>query len=276
MADSDIHKKLFDASSDGCETEVRELLAAGAEPDRYKDSYGDTALAEAAYHGRDSTVSILIQHGADINRQGNHGYTALIHAAAKGKNEVTATLIVAGADLNKQDKTGNTALHRARQSEVGVTLIKAGAELNIRNKEGETPLNTTDHYGNTMMHYAAEKGDNKEITTLIKAGAELNIKNNSGETALGKAATSGHYDVVTTLINVLASKMMNKDPSNISSVLDILSKNVDKLLDYQKTKENLGIEERKVEQKPMFYNVPCKDLDGKSLLVYIDSQSRKE
>ena len=44
MEDSDIHKKLYDASSDGAETRVRELLAAGADPNKYKDSYGDTAL----------------------------------------------------------------------------------------------------------------------------------------------------------------------------------------------------------------------------------------
>lgn len=62
MEDSDIHKKLYDASSDGAETRVRELLAAGADPNKYKDSYGDTALIWAAWWGRDSTVSILVHH----------------------------------------------------------------------------------------------------------------------------------------------------------------------------------------------------------------------
>ena len=36
MADSDIHKRLFDASYYGKDTQVRELLAAGADPDKYK------------------------------------------------------------------------------------------------------------------------------------------------------------------------------------------------------------------------------------------------
>ena len=53
MTDSDIHKKLFDSSRAGDDNRVRELLAASANPDTYKDSYGDTALLEAARRGRD-------------------------------------------------------------------------------------------------------------------------------------------------------------------------------------------------------------------------------
>ena len=34
MADSDIHKELYDASARGDDTRVRELLAAGAKPDK--------------------------------------------------------------------------------------------------------------------------------------------------------------------------------------------------------------------------------------------------
>ena len=548
MADSKIHERLWDASFSGQDTRVRELLAAGADPDKYIPSYGDPtmvthefrdpALATAAGWGRDSTVSILIQHGADINRQNNKGWTALHRAAENGHNKVTTTLIEAGAELNIQtrngstplilatnsgenkvvqtlieagadlnrqiyngdtalilaahkkqsevltalikagadpnirnkkgetalnttDEDGNTLMHRAagkgdnreirtlieagadldiknkkdqtaltiaawyrqntivqslikagadlniqdndgdtalhcsslrRETEMVTALIKAGADLNIRNKEGETPLNTTDKDGNTLMHLAAEKGDNKEIRTLIeagadldiqnkkrdtpltiatkkgenrvvqtlieagadlniqdndgdtalhcavvtiqnevitaltKAGADLTIRNNAGitalqsagfkrqnevlktlieagadlkiqhndaENALEKAAKGGHYDVVTTLIEAgtetscLANMMINKEPSRISSVLDFLSKKLEKFedledkrqdyfekkKDYERTKTNLGIEVMKEKQKMMFYNVPCKDLDDKSLLEFIDSQN---
>ena len=48
MADSDIHEKLYDASVAGEDARVRELLAAGAQPDKYKDGYGWTAVIEAA------------------------------------------------------------------------------------------------------------------------------------------------------------------------------------------------------------------------------------
>ena len=79
MADSDIHRKLFDASGyDGDITRVTELLGAGADPDKYKDSSGDTALIEAAWRGSDSIVSILIQHGADLNIQNKDGKTIFL------------------------------------------------------------------------------------------------------------------------------------------------------------------------------------------------------
>ena len=140
MADSDIHRNLYDASWIGEDTRVRELLAAGAEPDKYKTSYGETALSEAATYGRDSTVSILIQHGADINRQNYSGNTALHWAAARGHNNVTATLVMAGAELNIQNNDGNTALHMAAgggYKNVTATLVKAGADLNIQNNDGK-------------------------------------------------------------------------------------------------------------------------------------------
>ena len=126
MADSDIHEVLYWASQEGEDDPVRELLAAGAEPDKYKYDkklnkalHGNTALAAAASYGHDSIVSILIQHGADINRQNEIGNTALHYATFQGSHIVTAF-----------DGT-----HKAT-----ITLIEAGADLNIRNKKGKTAL----------------------------------------------------------------------------------------------------------------------------------------
>ena len=118
MSDSDIHYKLYWASRDGNDARVRELLAAGAEPDKYKDSWDDTALNEAARLGRDSTVSILIQHGADINRQNKNGYTALHRAAASGQNAVVSTLLQAGADPYLPDYAGQTPMQVAENKEI--------------------------------------------------------------------------------------------------------------------------------------------------------------
>ena len=108
MSDSDIPRQLYDASGDGVDTRVRELLGAGADPDKYRDSDGDTALIRAAGWGKVSTVSILIQHGADLNIQDNDGKTALQRATWNGKYEFTTKLIKAGADLNIKDKDGKT------------------------------------------------------------------------------------------------------------------------------------------------------------------------
>ena len=75
--------------------------------------------------------------------------------------------------------------------------------------------------------------------------------------------------------------MLLKDPGLISSVLDFLSKKLDKFDDkkneeyYQKTKEILGIERIEGEDKMMFYNVKCKELEDKSLLQYINWENTR-
>ena len=116
--ESDINKKLYDASSVGDDTRVIEFLGAGADPDKYRDIYGWTALHKAAYPGNDSTVSILIQHGADINIQGKDGDTALHWAAVNGKNEVTKILLEAGADPHLPDNKGKTPIQMAENEEI--------------------------------------------------------------------------------------------------------------------------------------------------------------
>ena len=108
MADYDIHRELFIASEAGDNTRVTELLGTGADPDKYRDIYGLNALIWAANLGRDNIVSILIQHGADLNIQNEDGKTALYKAAENGKNQITTALIEAGADLHIQDNDGKT------------------------------------------------------------------------------------------------------------------------------------------------------------------------
>ena len=119
MADSYIHDQLYVASGlRGYDSRMRALLAVGAEPDKYKDSDGNTALTEAAYYGKDSNVSILIQHGADINRQKKNGYTALHRAAASGQNAVVSTLLQAGANPYLPDNDKKTPIQVADNEEI--------------------------------------------------------------------------------------------------------------------------------------------------------------
>ena len=69
--------------------------------------------------------------------------------------------------------------------------------------------------------------------------------------------------------------MMIKDPGEISSVLNFLSKKLGKQNkdDYQKKKEILGIERTEGKDKMMFYNVKCQELDNKSLLQFINLEN---
>merc|ERR1719394_1399936 len=102
----DIHKELYDVSKDGNCGRVRELLEAGADPDKYKDGYGDTAVNDAARNGHNEVVKTLIQAKCDINVKNNSGSTALHNAARDGHNEVVKTLILAKCDINVKNNSG--------------------------------------------------------------------------------------------------------------------------------------------------------------------------
>ena len=183
--DSDIH--LFTASRAGDETRVQELMSAGANPQKYRDEFDNTALLEAASLGKNTIVSMLL-YGADLSIQNNDGNTALHRAADNGHNEVTKRLIEAKADLNMKNNEGNTALHRAANSghnEVTTRLIDAGADLNIQNNVEDT-----------AVHCAADRGHNEVVINLFLSGADMNKQNKDWE-------TPPHYPIARLVISIV-------------------------------------------------------------------------
>ena len=109
---------------------VRELLERGAKVD-LPNSFGYTALMEAAGYGHASVVLLLLQHSANPNMQSRSGIyqggdTALMVAANQGHEECVQTLLHAGADTELLDNNGHTALQYAkRRGHTGtVSLIR--------------------------------------------------------------------------------------------------------------------------------------------------------
>ena len=135
MSDNNIHEKLYHASEAGDFTRVEQLLKEGAKPDKYLGEYGRTALYRAAQNGHNDIAKILIEAGADVNKQDKDWETALYRAAVNGHNDIAKILIEAGADVNIQDKDGQTALSRAAWNghvDIEKILIEADADVNMR------------------------------------------------------------------------------------------------------------------------------------------------
>ena len=61
---------------------------------------GLTLLMLAAHHGHERVVDLLLQHGADVNRQDSNGGTALMSAANEGHERVVDLLLQRGAEVN--------------------------------------------------------------------------------------------------------------------------------------------------------------------------------
>jgi ankyrin repeat protein len=87
-------------------------------------------------------VRILVELGAEIDRQDNKGWTALSYAAAIVQSPCVKLLLALGADVTLVDSWGETACHVAAlfsQPTSLCTLVAAGGNLDQLDNKGETP-----------------------------------------------------------------------------------------------------------------------------------------
>ncbi|KAL5048959.1 ankyrin repeat-containing domain protein [Aspergillus fruticulosus] len=87
-------------------------------------------------------VSLLIEHGADVNESA-HGVTALMLVAGTGNISIARGLIIASAKVTTRDYSHRTALHCAAingQEGIIELLLANGAELDSSDDQGITTL----------------------------------------------------------------------------------------------------------------------------------------
>ena len=83
------------------------LLARGADVGG-RNSYGGTALHDAAMSGHTDLVRLLLDHSAALDaRDDESGATPLYVAAAMGRSEVVKLLVEKGADVNLATRAGD-------------------------------------------------------------------------------------------------------------------------------------------------------------------------
>mmetsp|Transcript_17381 Transcript_17381/g.27777 ORF Transcript_17381/g.27777 Transcript_17381/m.27777 type:complete len:176 (-) Transcript_17381:346-873(-) len=110
------------------------------------DEVGFTALIYAVENEKTSTVKMLLNKKAMINKTDSDGNTPLIYAAKNGDDRTAKLLLKSKADVNRSDKKyGDTPLICAINStEINLDLVKflvdSGAELEAKDKEGNTAL----------------------------------------------------------------------------------------------------------------------------------------
>ena len=68
-----------------------------------QDKTGETPLHQAAIHGWEDIVSLLLEKGANANAAKNNGWTALNFASQEGHEDVAIQLLQGGAKHNKVD-----------------------------------------------------------------------------------------------------------------------------------------------------------------------------
>ena len=201
------------------------------------DRPGPSLLMYAVAVGDEDLLRVLLDHGANVNRQGaNNGGTALMCAITFASESDDALLgsdghmdaltaakilIDYGADVNLESQSGKTALTMAISSNnvaMAQLLIDNGADCGAPvlfeavaagNEaivgamiEKGVDINDQDRNdGNTALHIAACKGRQAIARMLTDHGADVNIPNNDKATALMHALTFNHEAIARDFID---------------------------------------------------------------------------
>ncbi|XP_030025726.2 LOW QUALITY PROTEIN: protein phosphatase 1 regulatory subunit 12B [Manduca sexta] len=190
------------AAADGHVEVVQLLLQHGADPNKQDNLHGNTAAHEAAWKGYSRCVSLLAHGGAELRARNAGGFAPLHLACQNGHNQSCREILLAGAPPDLQNNYGDTSLHTAaRYGHAGVTriLISAQCRVSEQNKNGDTAL-----------HIAAAMGRRKLTRILLEAGCDKSIKNQQGETARDIATRKGLEEIIQILNTPVAKQPKKK------------------------------------------------------------------
>lgn len=116
----------------------------------FKDSDGDSALLLAALNGKDKTIAVLLDAGADIHTYNSCKTTAIKQAADNGHLSTIKLLVEKGADVNFGDCDDDSPLIGAAESghlEACKLLVQYGARLDHTNHSGDTAADKAESNG---------------------------------------------------------------------------------------------------------------------------------
>ncbi|XP_058799767.1 ankyrin repeat domain-containing protein 35 isoform X15 [Phymastichus coffea] len=161
-----------------------------AQPDHVDDN-GCSALHYAATLGHADATALLLELGADANRQDRKGRTPALCAAAKGQLETLKLLVQHGGSLRARTLRGTGVAHEAaasgRPELLGWIARRRPALLDAAAPDGRTPL-----------HVAAQRGHLGVCKLLLDGGARANALMRAGggapATPLDAALQRGHRD----------------------------------------------------------------------------------
>ncbi|CUG93667.1 ankyrin repeat protein, putative [Bodo saltans] len=145
-------------------TDLVMLLTANVKNVNDVDCMGNTALHYAAENDFASTVAVLIEQRADVDKKNKEHVTPLMNAAGGGHRTVVRVLVNAKANVEAANKLGVTPLMYAAiggNTEVIEELIRAGAIIDAESDDEITPLQFAESYGNNeaveLLKLAQEK-----------------------------------------------------------------------------------------------------------------------
>ena len=136
-------------------------------------------------------ADLLIQGGADVNKQEGHSPKALRVAASHGNVRMVELLIDSGADIHADGGNYANALVagvRSGVESVVQLLVDRGANIKT--------------HGVEALCAASTCGDESMVQLLLDNGVDLNARERTGSTALFGAALIGHQPIAELLLDL--------------------------------------------------------------------------
>jgi len=165
---SELDTKLLEAAQKSRATDVRALLAAGADVNA-RASDGSTPMLYAAHFGDADSVRTLLGAKGDPNLANRYGVGPMHEAALRADAAMLRALLDAGATVDPALLQGETPLMLASRTsglDAVQLLIERGANVNVVEQwQGQTPL-----------MYAAAHDRGEVAAALIAAGADVNAR----------------------------------------------------------------------------------------------------
>lgn len=224
---------------------VRILLDEGTDVSIPQETFEfDTALQAAAYSGFENIVQLVLQNGADVNREGGKYGTAIQAVAIYGHVEIVrlpiqygANLKVQGGELGKLDAlSGMCMIERVsstttkpylgprRQNGNYETALQAACVtgnfeiVRLLLANGADPSDK-DEYRRTPLHRASYE---EVVDLLLEQGTNINLKDRLGGTALCWAASYGYRGLLG-LLTQMAPELTRKTPRDRLLFIELLS-----------------------------------------------------
>lgn len=193
----------------------------------------DTPLNYAAYLRRDKIVTVLLDHGADVNIVNKRGYTPLLLAVMNRYDDrrhlynYYNPLYLDSCERERFRVERSTwedleAVYPERGESIVMQLLDYGANINARASDGKTALHIAaissgkdgnaglleillqngtdiaaiDSEGATALHYAAGSACTEAVSILLANGADISVQTKTGDTPPICAAREKHLSTV--------------------------------------------------------------------------------
>jgi ankyrin repeat protein len=232
----DLLESLCIACSEGEVGRARQILLSGV--DVNWQSRGCTPAYIACQIGHTECLSLLINHGAQLDKANNEGTTPAYIASQKGHTECLSLLINHGAQLDKVNNEGVTPAYISCQNghtECLSLLINHGVDCSKTAENdgtgpihiacqhgyfecvktllvrGKVDVNCTDRDRETPAYYCCKADHVKILHLLIQHGADMSLADTSGISPAHVASTYGRVKMLALIMKVNAELINQHD-----------------------------------------------------------------